>query len=117
MLSQDDEHLFISSINFAEIYRGILAMPEGRRRANLEAWFTGPLGPQSLFAGRILPFDEDAALAWGALMAAGRAAGKPRSDIDTFVAAIALANDCVVVTDNAKHFDGVRTINPMRSAI
>ena len=50
-------------------------------------------------------------------MAAGRAAGKPRSDIDTFVAAIALANDCVVVTDNAKHFDGVRTINPMRSAI
>ena len=65
MLSQDDERLFISSINVAEIYRGILAIPEGRRRTNLEAWFAGPLGPQSLFAGRILPFDVGAALAWG----------------------------------------------------
>jgi NADP-dependent 3-hydroxy acid dehydrogenase YdfG len=34
-----------------------------------------------------------------------------------FVPAIAEANDCAVVTDNAKHFDGVQTINPIPSAI
>jgi toxin FitB len=45
------------------------------------------------------------------------ARGKPRSEVDMLVAAIAEANDCVVVTDNAKHFDGLQTINPTRSAI
>jgi hypothetical protein len=30
----------------------------------LERWFTGPDGPQSLFAGRVLPFDEKAGLVW-----------------------------------------------------
>jgi toxin FitB len=32
------------------------------------------------------------------------------------VAAIGEANDCVVVTDNAKHFPGVNLLNPLRSA-
>jgi predicted nucleic acid-binding protein len=30
------------------------------------------------------------------------------------VAAIAEANDCVVVTDNERHFPGVRLLNPLR---
>jgi predicted nucleic acid-binding protein len=42
--------------------------------------------------------------------------GKPRSALDTVVAAIAEANDCVVVTDNEKHFPGGRVVNPLRSA-
>ena len=36
--------------------------------------------------------------------------------LDTIIAAIAKANDCVVVTDNEKDFEGVEFINPMRTA-
>jgi hypothetical protein len=117
MEAQEDDRLFISSVSVAEILRGILDKPAGRKRSALEMWFAGPSGPRKLFAGRILPFDEEAALVWARLMSDGRARGKPRSEVDMLVAAIAEANDCVVVTDNAKHFDAVRTINPMRSAI
>ncbi len=116
MLAQDDNRLFISSIAVAEILRGILDMPAGRKRASLEAWFAGPHGPQSLFAGRVLPFDEIAALAWARLMADGRARGKPRSQIDMFIAAIAQTNDCIVVTDNERDFAGIATINPLRAS-
>jgi len=47
-------------------------------------------------------------------MADGECSGRPRSALDMIVAAIALAHDCVVVTDNQKHFAGMRFINPMR---
>jgi hypothetical protein len=32
------------------------------------------------------------------------------------VAAVAEANDCILVTDNEKHFAGLKFINPMRAA-
>jgi hypothetical protein len=31
------------------------------------------------------------------------------------IAAIAEANDCVIVTENDKHFVGLKIINPMRA--
>ena len=47
-------------------------------------------------------------------MADGKAKGRPRSALDTIIAAVAEANDCVVVTDNNKDFSGIRTLNPFR---
>lgn len=117
MAEQADEDLFIASLTVAEIRRGVLEKPAGRRRAELEAWFAGPEGPQALFAGRVLPFDEAAALIWARLMAASKAAGRSRSAFDTIIAAVAEANDCVVVTDNEKDFDGVECINPLRGDV
>ncbi len=114
MARQADENLFISSLTVAEIRRGILEKPKGRKRDQLETWFAGPEGPQSLFSGRVLPFDERAALAWARLMSEGRASGKPRSDFDMIVAAVAEVNNCVVVTDNEKHFPGIAVRNPLR---
>lgn len=111
---QVDEDLFISALSLAEIRRGILEKEDGRKRRELEAWFSGPEGPQALFAGRVLPFDERAALAWAELMAEGKAAGQPRNGLDMMVAAIAKVNDCVVVTDNEKHFRAADILNPMR---
>ena len=99
----------------AEIRRGVLEKPKGKCRNEFEAWFAGPEGPQALFAGRVLPFDEKAGLAWAQLMADGNARGRPRSALDTIIAAIAEANDCVVVTDNEKDFEGVEVINPLRA--
>jgi len=115
MANQLDEDLFISSLSLAEIRRGVLEKPAGKKRRELEAWFAGPEGPQALFRGRVLPFDERAALAWARLMTEGTSAGRPRSAFDMVVAAIAETNDCIVVTDNEKHFPGVRLFNPLRS--
>ena len=115
MSEQVDEDLFISSLTLAEIHRGVLGKPMGKKRRELEDWFKGPEGPQALFRGRILAFDEKAALVWARLMSEGTAAGRPRSTLDMVVAAIADANDCVVVTDNEKHFSGVNILNPLRS--
>ena len=117
MAKQDDEDLFISALTVAEIRRGVLQQTPGRRRDALEAWFAGPDGPSPLFAGRVLPFDEAAGLVWARLMALGEATGRPRSALDTIVAATAIANDCVVVTDNERHFADIEYINPLRSAV
>lgn len=116
MAEQADGDLFISALTVAEILRGLMEKPAGRKRRELERWFSGPEGPQALFAGRVLPFDEKAALAWARLMAQGTATGRPRNALDTIVAAVAEVNDCVVVTDNEKHFPGLRVVNPLRPA-
>lgn len=114
MSEQNDEDLFIASLTVAEIRRGVLEKPAGKRRDRLEAWFGGPEGPQALFAGRVLAFDEVAALIWGRLMADGKALGQPRNALDTIIAAVAEANDCIVVTENEKDFAGIEVLNPMR---
>jgi predicted nucleic acid-binding protein len=116
MGEQTDDSLFISSLSLAEIWRGILEKPAGRKRRELETWFSGPEGPQALFRGRVLPFDENAALIWGHLMSAGTAAGRPRSGLDMVIAAIAQSNNCVLVTDNEKHFPTIQAFNPLRGA-
>lgn len=95
---------------------GRAGKPAGRKRDQLDAWFSGPEGPPALFAGRVLPFDEKAALIWARLMAEGTAKGRPRSALDTIIAAIAEANDCIVVTDNEKDFTDIEIVNPLRNA-
>jgi predicted nucleic acid-binding protein len=117
MAGQIDENLFVASLTVAEIRRGILEKPAGRKRDRLDAWFSGPEGPSALFAGRVLPFDEKAGLIWARLMALGTAKGKPRSALDTIIAAIAEANDCIVVTDNEKDFADIKILNPLRAQI
>ena len=114
MEERPDEDLYIASLTIAEIRRGVLEKPAGRRRDQLEDWFAGPEGPQALFAGRILSFDEKAALLWARLMAEAKAKGRPRSALDAIIASIAQANDCVVVTDNEKDFIDVTIVNPLR---
>lgn len=117
MAAQRDEDLFIASLTVAEIRRGILEKPRGKKRDALDAWFVGPEGPQALFTGRILSFDAKAGLIWARLMAEGKVGGRPRSGLDMIIAAVAGANECVVVTDNEKDFAGLQIINPLRGSL
>lgn len=116
MAAQPDDALFIASLTVAKIRRGILEKRVGRKREALEAWFSGPEGPQALFTERILPFDDRAGLIWAQLMADGKSAGRPRSGLDMIIASVAHTNNCVVVTDNEKDFAGLQFINPLRGA-
>jgi len=54
---------------------------------------------------RVLAFDESAGLIWARLMAEGRKR-RPRSPLDMIIAAIAEANNCVIVTENESDFAG-----------
>ena len=117
MGEQNDDDLYIASLTVAEIWRGVLEKPAGRRRDLLEAWFDGPEGPRALFDGRVLAFDAAAALIWARLMARGKVEGRPRSGFDMIIAAVAEANGCVVVTENERDFQGVEHINPARGAV
>ena len=111
---QADEDLCTSSLNLAEIWDGILELPSGKKRRELESWFSSVRGPLAFFRGRVLAFDEPSAMIWGRIMSEGVRAARPRDPIDMIVAATAEANDCIVVTDNEKHFAGLKFINPMR---
>ena len=117
MAAQRDDCLFIASLTVAEIRRGILEKPRGKKRDALDAWFHGPDGPQALFAGRTLAFDDKAGLIWARLMAEGKAAGRPRSGLDMIIAAVAGANECIVVTDNERDFAGLQIVNPLRGTV
>lgn len=114
--AQSDDDLHLASFTVAEIKRGILEKPRGRKRDALDAWFDGPQGPLALFAGRVLPFDARAALRWAELMADGKKRGRPRSPLDMIIASIADTSGCVVVTANEKDFAGVKALNPMKAS-
>ncbi len=116
MSEQEDENLFVTSLTVGEIRRAVFETSIGKRRDELEAWFCGPEGPLALFSGRILPFDERAGVVWARLMANGKTNGRARSALHTIIAAIAEANDCVVVTSNDTEFEDVKTINPLRTS-
>jgi toxin FitB len=111
---QRGEDLFISAWTIAELRRGILLTPHGKRRDALENWYLGPHGPVQLFQGRILAFDEAAADRWAELMIEGQKLGRARSLPDTIIASIAIAQNCVVVTNNERDFWGVPCLNPMK---
>jgi predicted nucleic acid-binding protein len=114
MSQQEDDSLFISTVNLGELQSGILQLPPGRKRTALTEWFEGPTGPQKLFADRILSFDAAASLAWGEIIARGRREGRPRSVLDAIIASIALSNNCLVVTGNEDDFLDVEVFNPFK---
>jgi toxin FitB len=111
---QPDESLYISSMNLAEIWNGILALASGAQRQEKERWFAGPHGPRVIFGNRVLTFDDKAAMIWARLVSEREQAGLPCAPVDMIYAAIAEANGCVLVTDCEEHFAGLKVINPVK---
>ena len=104
--------LFTASFCCAEIFAGIAVLPTGRRRRELEGIATEIFGQD--FAGRILPFDERAAMAYAALFAKRRMQGRPIAAADLIVAATAHAHGATIVTRDVGGFEdcGIDLINP-----
>ncbi|MGB6744803.1 MAG: PIN domain-containing protein [Terracidiphilus sp.] len=111
---QADEDLYICSMNLAEIWNSILQLAAGEKRSEQEGWFSGPRGQRVVFGGRVLKFDDNAALIWARLMSERGNAGLPCAPIDMIYAAIAEANNCILVTDDEARFTGLNVLNPMK---
>lgn len=100
--------LYLSAITILELEKGILLLerrtpPQG---ASLRTWLAGV---RAAFAGRILPFTEQAASLCAALHVPD-----PRSERDAMIAATALEHGFTVVTRNTQDFigAGLQLVNP-----
>ncbi|HEY6453955.1 MAG TPA: type II toxin-antitoxin system VapC family toxin [Steroidobacteraceae bacterium] len=113
---QAPETLYLTTINVAELWSGVEALPAGRRRTQLQALMSANV--LALFENRILPFDEPAATAFGRIAANAQAAGNRIDFADCAIAAIAMTKNFMLATRNIKDFRGVdvELINPWGAA-
>ena len=104
--------LFLTTITQAEILYGVELLAKGRRRADLETAITSMF--EQDFAGRILPFDGDAANEFAKIAAARRVLGRPIAQWNAQIAAIARSRGASLATRNTRDFErcGVTLINP-----
>jgi predicted nucleic acid-binding protein len=112
LADQPQASVFISTITEAELRYGVALMPSGKRQAALAAEIEGMMGED--FSGRILPFDSPAAVAFAEIAAQRRQAGRPISQADAQIAAIARSRGAALATRNVPDFEGcgVEIINP-----
>jgi predicted nucleic acid-binding protein len=112
LASQEPASIYITSITQAEILYGIELMAVGRRRQRLAHAAEGVFTED--FKDRILPFDEPSARDFAIILAGRKAAGRPMSQFDAMIAAIARSHGATVATRNTNDFEhcGIRLINP-----
>lgn len=111
---QSAASLFLSAITEAELRYGLALLPNGQRQRRLLDQVEAMLAED--FAGRILPFDRPAAAAYARIAAGRRLSGRPISQADAQIAAVALSRGAAVATRNVADFleCGVEVIDPWR---
>ena len=104
--------MYFTTISEAELRYGVAILPAGRRRDGLLSGIEGMLRED--FAGRIIPFDRAAALAYAEIAAGRRASGHPINHADCQIAAIARSTGAAVATRDEEDFEGcgIDVINP-----
>ena len=109
---QPADSLFVSAVTQAEMLLGARFLPRSKRRQQLETALDTMFRED--FAGRVLPFDSAAAAAYAAVVAARRGAGRPISQFDAQIAAIALSRRAGLATRNVSNFEecGLTLTNP-----
>lgn len=112
LAAQPSASIFTTTITKAEILHGLRLLPDGRRRGDLEAAIR-PIFDQDL-AGRVLPFDENAADAHAMIAAGRRQRGRPISQFDARIAGIAASRGAAVATRNVADFQDceVKLVSP-----
>lgn len=114
LANQSAEEVHVTAITVAEVLLGIELLPAGKRRESIQAGADRTFG---VFAGHILAFDEGAAHAFSLISSARRKKGRPMSEFDAQIAAIARVHGAVLATRNITDFEGcgVRLVNPWES--
>jgi toxin FitB len=109
--------LYTTSVNVAEILYGIAALPPGRRRSTL-ADLAGAMFAED-FAGRILPFDDEAAVHYADIVVSRRQQGRPIEAFDAQIAAIAAVARADLATRDIGGFTdcGLNLIDPWATRV
>ena len=69
--------LFLAAVSLGELVRGARRVKGRAKRERFAHWINHDLATQ--FQDRVLPFDREAAVIWGAIMGDGDRAGRPKS--------------------------------------
>ena len=112
LANQPRASLFITTVTRGEILYGIRLLADGKRRQGL--WDAARKIFDADFADQVLSFDSDAADMYAEIAASRRAAGKPISQFDAMIVAMARSRGASVATRNVQDFEdcGVDVINP-----
>ncbi|WP_455289038.1 PIN domain-containing protein [Cupriavidus necator] len=105
---QESASFAITTVTVAELLYGIARLPDGRRKAGLQEAALQMLDEE--FADRVLPFDEDAAVHYAALVSLRNRAARPISMADAQIAAICRHHAATLATRNSKDFEGAGLI-------
>jgi toxin FitB len=108
-LRAHEREMAVDPVILGELRFGILILPRGRKRADLERWFD--TGASVL---QCLPWDANTGLRWAELLARLRSEGKAMPIKDSLIAATALAHGLSIVTRNRADFlnAGVSVVDP-----
>lgn len=114
LAAQDSLDLTTTTITIGEIQRGIVRLPAGKRRKDLEARFSAFL--EEAFSGRLLAFDKDAAFACAAVSAARERKGLHADAVDMMMAGVVKSAGARLATRNTSDFEecGIALTNPWR---
>ena len=93
--------LFISSMTWGELQRGVARLPQSKRRTELALWLEQL---EAGFEDRVLAFDQKASEVWAKITVTAEAQGKSMAAFDSIIAATACAWDCQLVTRKVRDF-------------
>lgn len=113
---QPANQLFLTSVTQAEILFGISILDNGRRRDELAAAAMAMF--EEDFGGRILGFNAETAPVYAAIASERRKGGRPISQFDCQIAAIAKTHGAALATRNIRDFAecGIALIDPWQSS-
>ncbi len=105
LTKHSEDKFFTSSICEAEVWEGVFREEKTnfeKRRKALEELLV------SLF--QIIPFDSNQAQIAGQIRSSLSVKGEGVGDLDVLIAASAIGNDAILLTNNIKHFSRIRNL-------
>jgi predicted nucleic acid-binding protein len=112
LANQPRASLFTTTVTRGEVLYGIQLLSDGKRRRGL--WDAAKKIFSEDFAGQVLSFDSDAADMYAEIAASRRMTGKPISQFDAMIVAMARSRGAILATRNLKDFEdcGVDVVDP-----
>jgi toxin FitB len=106
------ETLYLTATSLSELLVGIQLLPKSKRRESLATMLTALV--DRLFGPRVLSFDQQAAVAYAALVSRAQVKGRSISVADGQIAAIAEVHGFAIATRDIAPFEavGARVLNP-----
>ena len=108
-LSAHEGDFVVDAVILGEISLGVLSLPRGRKRAQLNRWLEAVVQTMDC-----VPWDAAVSRRWAQLVVDLRNKGQAMPVLDGMIAATALTHDLTVVTRNVRDFQkaSVKVFNP-----